>query len=155
VPDVQPPLAVVTQPPADVLPPPTLTSDFGIPEGLKTPAEVLLPRLGFGPAYCFPLTPTTCFDVGYKCYVYGLYDDAFAFADHGLKLSNHARLYLLKAMCELHLKHCDDAKSTLVKYRTAALRPEESVGLFVAKEKLNDPMRVRLELLLSAWDRNY
>lgn len=146
------PQAVFIEKLPDVLPPPTLTSDFGIPEGLKTAPEILLPSLGYGAAHCFPLTPTTCFEAAYKCYTYGLYQDALAFTKHGLQQSNHARLYLLKAMCEMHLARCEDARVTLVKYRHASLRLQESVGLTVARERLNDPMRVRLELLLAAWD---
>lgn len=141
--------------PPNVLPTPTLTPDFGIPDGLRTAPEILLPSLGFGPSHTFPLTPTTCFDAGYKCYVRGLYGDALAFANHGLKLCNHARLYLLKAMCEMQLARSEDAKSTIVHYRYAALRPQESFGLAVARERLNDPMRVRLEALLDAWNGKY
>ncbi|MEK6260927.1 MAG: hypothetical protein AABP62_20190 [Planctomycetota bacterium] len=151
----QPHAVLIEELPSDVLPPPTLTSGFGIPEGLKTAPEILLPSLGYGPAHCFPLTPTTCFDVGYKCYTYGLYQDALAFANHGLQQCNHARIYLLKAMCEMHLGRCDDARVTLVKYRHASLRPQESVGLAVAREKLNDPMRARLKILLAAWNEVY
>ncbi len=153
--EVIPHAVLLEELPPDVLPPPTLTSGFGIPERLKTAPEILLPSLGYGPAHCFPLTPTTCFDVGYKCFTYGLYQDALAFANHGLQQCNHARIYLLKAMCEMHLGRCDDARVTLVKYRHASLRPEESVGLAVARERLNDPMRARLEILLAAWNKAY
>jgi len=152
---VQPPAVLPPEPVPDVLPPPRLTSGFGVPEGLKTAPEILLPSLGYGTPHCFPLTPSTCYDVGYKCYTWGLYQDALAFANHGLALSNHARLYLLKAMCEMQLARCDEAIASLTKYRHAALRPEESVGLWQARETLNDPMRVRLERLLTAWPAAY
>lgn len=142
---------VIPAQPVDVLPEPTVNPGFGIPDGLRTPAEKLIPSLGFGPASCFPLTPISCFDVAYKCLCYGYYEDALAFANHGLKMSNHARLYLLKAMCELELSRCEDATSTLVRYRHAVARPEESFGLFAARERLNGPARVRLEILLKAW----
>lgn len=131
------------------LPQPVLASGFGTPEGLMTPAEVLLPGLGFGPADCFPLTPVSCFEVGYKCYCRGLFRDALAFTDHGLKLSNHARLYLLKAVCEMHLGLADQATSTIEKYRIACVIPQETIGLFAARERINDPMRVRMEYLLA------
>lgn len=153
--EVIPRAVLIEELPPDVLSPPTRTSGFGIPEGLKTAPEILMPSLGYGTAHCFPLTPTTCFDVGYKCYTYGLYQDALAFANHGLQQCNHARIFLLKAMCEMHLGRCDDARVTLVKYRHASLRPQESVGLAVARERLNDPMRARLELLLAAWNEPY
>ena len=153
--EVIPHAVLIEELPPDVLPPPTLTFGCGIPEGLKTPPEILFPSLGYGPAHSFPLTPTTCFDVGYKCFTYGLYQDALAFANHGLQQSNHARIYLLRAMCEMHLAQSEDARVTLVKYRHASLRPEESVGLAVARERLNDPMRVRLEVLLAAWNEAY
>lgn len=153
--NAQPPAVLPSEPVPDVLPPPRLTSGFGIPEGLKTAPEILLPSLGYGSPHCFPLTPSTCFEVGYKCYARGMYEDALAFANHGLALSNHARIYLLKAMCEMQLARCDEAIATLIKYRHAALRPEESVGLWQARETLNDPMRVRLERLLTAWHAAY
>jgi hypothetical protein len=142
---------IVPPEPVDVLPSPTVTPGFGIPEGLKTPANDLLLCLGFGPAACFPLTPDSCFDVGYKCVCARHYEDALAFANHGLKMCNHARLYLLKAICELELGRCDDATNTLGRYRLAAARPEENVGLYAARERLNGPARVRLEILLKAW----
>lgn len=136
------------QVPMTSLPTPTVTPSFGFPENLETPPEKLLPMLGYGPSSCFPLTPLTCFDVGYKCYANGLYLDALAFADHGVKMSNHARLYLLKAVCEMHLGRCEAAMDSLRKYRSAMMIPTEMYGLASAQTRINDPMRVRLEFLL-------
>lgn len=140
-------------PVTDALPAPTMLPGFGIPDGLSTPASELLPALGFGTASCFPLTSDSCFDVAYKCLCSRRYEDALAFANHGLKLSNQARHYLLKAMCELELSRCDDAQNTLIKYRYALALPEETVGFIRANEKLNGPARVRLEILLKAMPR--
>ena len=132
------------------LPDPVLLPGFGIPDGLLTKPEILFPSLGFGPSNCFVLTPMTCFDAGYKCYSLGMYEDALAFVNHGLKQSNHARLYLLKAVCEMHLGHCEDAGSAILRYRAAAMIPSETFGLGPARERINEPMRVRLEQLLMA-----
>lgn len=132
------------------LPAPVLLPGFGIPDGLVTKPEILFPSLGLGPASCYVLTPVTCFEAGYKCYSLGMYGDALAFIDHGLKLSNHARLYLLKAVCEMHLGHCEDAGTAILRYRAASLIPSEAFGLGPARERINDPMRVRLEYLLMA-----
>jgi hypothetical protein len=48
-----------------------------------------------------------------------MYADALAFVNHGLKLSNHARLYLLKAVCEMHLGRCRDAETSVFQFRAA------------------------------------
>ena len=72
--------------PVDVLPAPTVNPGFGVPEGLRTPADQLIPCLGFGPASCFPLTPDSCYDVAYKCLCARQDEDALAFANHGLKM---------------------------------------------------------------------
>lgn len=135
----------------DVLPAPTVNPGFGIPDGLKTPAPVLFCALGYGSEIAFPLTPVTCFDAAYKCYTMGLREDALAFVNHGLKMCNHARLYLLKAMLEIELGRPDDATDTLVKFRHAVARPIETYGMQTAIERLNGPSRVRADLLLSAW----
>jgi|GEM_PF-4983587 len=131
------------------LPKPAAVPRMGLPKGLETPGSVLIPRLGFGPAHCFPLTPTTCFDAGYKCYSLGWYADALAFADEGLTMSNNARLYLLKAVCEMHLGHCDDAVNAMANYRLSEVIPSEAVGLYSAQERINEPMRLRLEALVN------
>lgn len=133
----------------DSLPKPAGVPRFGLPKGLETTGRVLIPKLGFGPAHCFPLTPTTCFDAGYKCYSLGWNADALAFADEGLTMSNNARLYLLKAVCEMHLGHCDDAANAMASYRLAEVIPSEAVGLYAAQERINEPMRLRLEALVN------
>ena len=135
----------------DVLPSPTLNPGFGVPTGLKTPSRRLFHDLGYGSEVAFPLTPITCFDAAFKCYTMGLHEDALAFVNHGLKLCNHARLFLLKAMLEIDLGRPDDATNTLVKFRHAAARPAETYGMQTAIERLNGPARVRADLLLKAW----
>jgi hypothetical protein len=137
---------------ADALPEPNLTSGFGSPDNLRTPMGRLLPALGFGPAHCFPLTPSTCFEVAYKCYCQRLYEDALAFTNHGLKQSNDSRLYLLKAVCLMHLGDCAGAESTIRMYRSALAVPANAGGLRSALTLVNDPMRVRLEYLLNSLD---
>lgn len=134
---------------AGSLPKPSASPRLGLPSGLETPGSVLIPKLGYGPAHCFPLTPTTCFDAAYKCYTLGWYADALAFADEGLTMSNNARLYLLKAVCEMHLGHCDDAVNAMANYRLAEIIPAEGVGLYAAQERINNPMRLRLEALVN------
>jgi len=138
-------------PPVEVaLPAPDLPPGFGVPEGLVTRPAVLLPDLGYGTPDCFVLTPVTCFDVAYKCYIRGLYEDAVAFTRHGLRQSNNARLYLLQAVCEMHLGRCQAASQSILRYRSASTMPTETIGLGPAREHVNDPMRVRLEMLLDA-----
>lgn len=135
----------------DVLPTPTVNPGFGIPDGLKTPARRLFHDLGYGSEVAFPLTPVSCFDAAYKCYSMGLLEDSLAFVNHGLKMCNHARLYLLKSMIEIDLKRPDDATNTLVKFRHAVSRPMETYGMQTAVERLNGPARVRADILLTAW----
>jgi hypothetical protein len=143
--------AAFTDSPTDVtLPTPDLPPGFGTPEGLVTRPSVLIPNLGYGTPDCFVLTPVTCFDAGYKCYIMGLYEDALAFTHHGLRQSNNARLYLLQAVCEMHLGKCEAAGQSILRYRSASTIPAETIGLGPARERINDPMRVRLEFLLAA-----
>ena len=68
-----------------------------------------------------------------------MYGDASAFANHGLKLCNHARLYLLKAVCEMHMGNAKDAETSIYKFRAASAIPIEAYGLGPALERINDP----------------
>jgi hypothetical protein len=121
-----------------------LQSTLLIPAGLSMPAEDLFLDLGYDPVICIPLTPTTSFDIAYKCYARGLYSDAIAFARHGLTMCNDARLYLLKGDCELHLGRGADAERTASDFR-AALAQQQLFGIEAARERINDAMAVRFD----------
>ena len=105
------------------------------------PGDLFL-DLGYDPVTCIPLTPTTSFDIAYKCYVRGLYGDAIIFARHGLTMCNDARLHLLKGDCELHLGRCGDAEKTASDFRQA-LSQEQVFGMAAAQERINDAMAAR------------
>src|ERR1700722_2628821 len=106
--------------PAIGLPPaPPLQSVFLIPAGLSMPASDLFETLGIEPVHVVPLTPTTTFDIAFKCYRQELYSDAVVFARHGLTMCNDARLLLLKGVCELHLRRGPEAERTAAELRNA------------------------------------
>jgi hypothetical protein len=108
------------------------------------PAEQLFVILGYIPSHCVAITPETSFDIAYACYIRGLYSDAAIFAQHGTTMRNDARLQLLKGVCLLHLGDCAKAEATAADYR-AAVALQQNYGLGVARERVNDPMRVRFD----------
>jgi hypothetical protein len=115
------------------------------------PPGDLFETLGYVRPYCVPLTPQTCFDVAYECYVHELYSDALVFARHGLTMCNDARLHLLKGVCEMHLGHCAEAEKTASDFR-AALAQEQVFGMESAAERINDPFRVRFDTIVEYQD---
>jgi hypothetical protein len=134
-------------------PPPTATikpaeprrpmlSAFIVPPGLSQPIKYLLDDLGCESGKTVPLTPHTTFDIAYKCYANGLYSDAIIFATHGLRMCNDARLHLLKGVCELHRGQANVAELTATDYRNA-IAAQQTFGLDVAHERINDAMAVR------------
>jgi len=133
-------------------PPPTVStpaeprrpmlSAFIVPPGLSQPIEYLFSDLGYESGKTVPLTPHTTFDIAYKCYANGLYSDAIIFASHGLRMCNDARLHLLKGVCEMHRGLVSAAEVTAVDYRNA-IAAQQTFGLDVAHERINDSMAVR------------
>jgi hypothetical protein len=117
---------------------------FTLPEGLTQDADELFEDLGYVPSHCVPLTPESCFDIAYKCYIRGRYRDALVFTTRGLTMRNDARLQLMKGVCELQLGKCETAESTAAAYRNALLQ-QQLFGLHVARERVNDAMRVRFD----------
>ncbi len=120
---------------------PTL-STFVIPTGLSEPIEYLLLDLGYQSGKTFPLTPHTTFDLAYKCYADGRYDDAIVFASHGLRMCNDARLHLIKGVCELHQGHGTAAEMIAVDFRNA-IAGQQVFGLDAARERINDARAAR------------
>jgi hypothetical protein len=125
----------------------TRPSVFSYPDGLSMSAERLFERLGQCPTHCLPMTSETTFDLAYACFIRGMYDDAIALASHGLKLRGDARLYLLKGVCEMHVGRCSEAEETAEQYLNA-VNGRNTIGLAIARERVNGPMRVRFEQIL-------
>jgi hypothetical protein len=121
-----------------------LQSVFQIPRGLSMPATDLFRTLGYDPVHSVPLTPQTSFDIAYQCYAQELYDDAVVFARHGLTMCNDARLHLLKGVCELHLGRSAEAERTAADFRNALVQ-QQFFGMEVARERINDTLRVRFD----------
>jgi hypothetical protein len=135
------------RPTAVVTPARPLQSVFLIPAGLSMPARELFDVLGVEPVTVVPLTPITCFDIAYKCYLEGMYSDAVVFARHGLTMCNDARLHLIKGVCELHLARGPEAEHTAAEFRTA-FSQGQTFGLEAAMERVNDPLRVRFDQIV-------
>jgi hypothetical protein len=121
-----------------------LQSVFLIPGGLSMPAPDLYRTIGVEPVSVVPLTPTTSFDIAYKCYLQEMYSDAIVFARHGLTMCNDARLHLLKGACELYLGRGAEAERTAAEFRNA-LNQQQVFGMEAAVERINDPFRVRFD----------
>jgi len=122
-------------------------SVFSYPAGLSTCAECLFERLGYYPAHCVPMTSDTTYDLAYACFIRGMYEDAIAFASHGLTLRDDARLYLIKGVSELHVGRCFEAEATVEQYLNA-VDSKNLIGLAYARERINGPMRVRFEQIV-------
>jgi hypothetical protein len=134
-----PPAGATTAP---VEPRRPMLSTFVVPPGLSQPVEYLFSDLGYESGKTVPLTPHTTFDIAYKCYANGLYSDAIIFASHGLRMCNDARLHLIKGVCELHGGLGSAAELTAVDFRNA-IAAQQTFGLDVAHERINDSMSVR------------
>jgi hypothetical protein len=93
------------------------------------------------------MTSDTTYDLAFACFIRGMYNDAIAFADHGLKLRDDARLELIKGVSQLHVGQCPAAEVTAEKYLNA-IDNKNTIGLAVARERVNGPMRVRFEQIL-------
>jgi len=122
-------------------------SAFSYPAGLSMSANRLFGRLGNYPAYCVPMTSDTTYDLAFACFIRGMYSDAIVLANHGLKLRDDARLELIKGVSQLHVGECALAEATAEKYLNA-IDAKNTVGLAVARERVNGPMRVRFEQIL-------
>jgi len=94
------------------------------------------------------LTPETCFDLAYGCYIRGWYKDGVAWARRGAAARPDARLELVKGVCELHAGNVSEARATAAAYRTALSRGA-TFGLEIALERINDPMSVEFRDLAS------
>lgn len=121
-----------------------LQSVFLIPNGLSMPPEDLFRTLGYDPVTSIPLTPLTCFDIAYQCYLQEYYSDAIEFARHGLTMCDDARLHLIKGVCELHLARNADAERSAAAFRNA-LTQQQLFGLDAARERINESLRVRFD----------
>jgi hypothetical protein len=124
-----------------------LPSVFAIPAGLSMRAPDLYQILGYDPVTSIPLTPQTCFDVAYQCYLQEYYADAVVLACHGLTMCNDARLHLLKGVCELHLARSADAERTATDFRNA-LTQQQFFGIEAAHERINEPLSVRFDSIV-------
>jgi hypothetical protein len=128
-----------------------LQSVFLIPGSLSLPAPELFETLGIEPVNVVPLTPTTIFDIAYKCYLHEMYSDAIVFARHGLMMCNDARLHLLKGVCELHLGRSAEAERTAAEFRNS-LNQQQVFGMEAAVERINEPLRVRFDQIVEYQD---
>lgn len=146
VPGVEPSISGAPRTAPAIAAPPgrPLQSVFLIPSGLSMPATDLFETLGIEPVHVVPLTPTTGFEIAYKCYRQEMYSDAIVFARHGLTMCNDARLLLLKGVCELHLGRGPEAERTVAEFRNA-LNQQQVFGMEAAVERINDPLRVRFD----------
>jgi hypothetical protein len=124
-----------------------LPSVFAIPAGLSMRTPDLYQILGYDPVTSFPLTPQTCFDVAYQCYLQEYYADAVVLARHGLTMCNDARLHLLKGVCELHLARSADAERTATDFRNA-LTQQQFFGMEAAHERINEPLSARFDAIV-------
>jgi hypothetical protein len=125
----------------------TRPSAFAAPVGLSMPAERLYAGLGYYPPYCLPMTSRTTYDLAHACFIRGLYEDAIAFANHGLTIRDDARLHLIKGVCLMHVGRCVEAEATVRRYLTA-IDNKFVMGLANARERVNGPMRVRFEQIV-------
>jgi hypothetical protein len=137
----------MTQPAPPAAPSRPLQSVFLIPSGLSMPPEDLYQILNYDPVKAVPLTPQTCFDIAYQCYLQEYYSDAIVFARHGLTMCNDARLHLLKGVCELHLARGADAEKTASEFRNA-LTQQQFFGMEAAHERINEPLSVRFDAIV-------
>jgi hypothetical protein len=140
----QPVAAPVATPAA----PPQPLGLFEYPTGLSISPERLFEQLGYIPGYSVPMTANWCYELAYLCYIRGWYRDALILADRGLLVRNDARLHLLKGVCQLYLRQTSAAEVTGSNY-LAAVAARNTIGLDVARERVNDPMRVRFEVILA------
>lgn len=122
-------------------------SVFSYPSGLSQSAECLFGCLGQHPTNCVPMTSETTFDLGYACFIRGWYSDAIIFAKRGLELRNDARLQLLKGVSEMCAGRCNDAEATAQDYLDS-VNAGNQIGLEIARERINGPMRVRFDQIL-------
>jgi hypothetical protein len=122
-------------------------SAFATPAGLSMSLEELCRRLGYFPAHCQPMTSDTTYDLAFACFIRGMYGDAIALANHGLKIRPDARLLLLRGVCEMHVGRCAEAEATAGEYLNA-VSANNVIGLLAARERINGPMRVRFEQIL-------
>jgi hypothetical protein len=111
------------------------------------PAPDLFRTLGYDPVTCIPLTPQSCFDIAYQCYLQELYGDAVVLARHGLTMCNDARLHLIKGICELHLARSAEAERTASDFRNA-LTQQQLFGMEAAHERINEPLSVRFDAIV-------
>jgi hypothetical protein len=117
-------------------------SVFAPVTGLSEPIDNLMDDLGYQTAKTIPLTPRTCFDLAYACYADGRFADAIIFASQGLRMSNDARLYFIKGVCELHRGLTSAAEQTAGDFRTA-MANQQFFGIEAARERINDARAVR------------
>jgi hypothetical protein len=137
----------MTQPAPQAAPSRPLQSVFLIPSGLSMPPEDLYRILNYDPVTVVPLTPRTCFDIAYQCYLQEYYSDAIVFARHGLTMCNDARLHLLKGVCELHLGRGGDAERTASEFRNS-LTQQQLFGIEAAHERINEPLSARFDSIV-------
>jgi hypothetical protein len=141
----------MTQPAPPAAPSRPLQSVFLIPSGLSMPPEDLYRILNYDPVTAVPLTPQSCFDIAYQCYLQEYYSDAIVFARHGLTMCNDARMHLLKGVCELHLGRGADAERTASEFRNA-LTQQQFFGMEAAHERINEPLSVRFDAIVGYQD---
>lgn len=96
---------VISEP---VLPPPSGYDPFEVPEGLSMPVDSLLACLGYNSDHRmdgvpFPFTVEMCVRLAEGCYKRGLYMDARAIAEHGLKTQRIPALFYIRGASELAL----------------------------------------------------
>ncbi len=117
---------------------------FDIPEDLSTPHKILLFKLGYlassDSSLSVAFTPAICQEMAISAIRYGLYRDAIALANHGLKyhpVSDPAFLYL-RGYCEIGLGPREDATKTIKELKSAGRIPTWLM------ERVNGPAAVYL-----------
>jgi hypothetical protein len=124
---------------------------FAAPPGLTMPAKDLLEEIGFPvgtPTEAIPYTPDLCFDVAYKCYCQGRFQDSLALVTRSLELAPRAATMYLKAVSELALGYAQDAEESAHVLKSHKL--PDSGGVRRLQERLSDDRVVRLESLIGA-----
>ncbi|GEM_PF-2162113 len=120
---------------------------FAVPDGLTVSVDSLLQLTGFNPrghldGVPFAFTPKTCSGLAAICYRKGLYADARAIADHGLKSKMSSRLLFIRGVCELALGDKDACNVTIEELRKIDRSPLSLAEV----SDVNGPIAVRFVL---------
>jgi hypothetical protein len=117
---------------------------FDIPRGLSLPYLELLTSLGYLPSpnhgLSVAFTPNFCQESAIRAIQRGMYSDAIALSNHGLRYFEglNSSLLYLRAYSEISLTKSDEALATL-----KVLRPLNPVPAII-RERVNGPAAIQL-----------